>query len=231
LPHVSASYNGINIPILWRAQITNGYRTASWMTYRQALELGAQVRGGEKSTHVVFTKQLNVKDKETDEEKKIGMLKAYSVFNVAQIDGVPAPATGLVEKTPDQRRDHVDAFIAATKADIRIGGDRACYVPSLDFICLPPESAFKSREHFLATSLHECGHWTGAKSRLDRDLRSRFNEKACAALQTFFARFPAKCKKVSDLLRPLWGPFFFSRAVGTGAADQERAAKPPGRKR
>jgi antirestriction protein ArdC len=181
LPHVSASYNGINIPILWRAQITNGYRTASWMTYRQALELGAQVRGGEKSTHVVFTKQLNVKDKETDEEKKIGMLKAYSVFNVAQIDGVPAPATGLVEKTPDQRRDHVDAFIAATKADIRIGGDRACYVPSLDFICLPPESAFKSREHFLATSLHECGHWTGAKSRLDRDLRSRFNEKAYAA--------------------------------------------------
>jgi antirestriction protein ArdC len=158
LPHVSASYNGINIPILWRAQITNGYRTASWMTYRQALELGAQVRGGEKSTHVVFTKQLNVKDKETDEEKKIGMLKAYSVFNVAQIDGVPAPATGLVEKTPDQRRDHVDTFIAATKADIRIGGDRACYVPSLDFICLPPESAFKSREHFLATSPAYAGY-------------------------------------------------------------------------
>src|SRR5580700_4041257 len=155
LPHVSASYNGINIPILWRAQITNGYRTASWMTYRQALELGAQVRGGEKSTHVVFTKQLNVRDKETDEEKKIGMLKAYSVFNMAQIDGVPASTTGQVEKTPDQKRDHVDTFIAATKADIRIGGDRACYLPALDFICLPPESAFKSREHFLATSLHE----------------------------------------------------------------------------
>jgi antirestriction protein ArdC len=171
------SYNGINIPILWHAQITNGYKTASWMTYRQALELGAQVRGGEKSTHVVFTKQLNVKDKETDEEKKIGMLKAYSVFNVAQIDGLPAATTGQVEKTPDEERDHVDEFIAATKADIRIGGDRACYVPALDFICLPPESAFKSREHFLATSLHECGHWTGAKSRLDRDLKSHFNER------------------------------------------------------
>jgi antirestriction protein ArdC len=74
----------------------------------------------------------------------------------------------------------VTAFIAATKADIRIGGDRACYVPSLDFICLPPEAAFKSREHFLATALHECGHWSGHKSRLDRDLKSRFNEKAYA---------------------------------------------------
>src|ERR1700676_3514684 len=102
------SYNGINIPILWHAQLSRGFPTASWMTYRQAVELGAQVRGGEKSTHVVFTKQLNVKDTETDEERKIGMLKAYSVFNVAQIDGVPAPAIGLVEETPGQKRDHVD---------------------------------------------------------------------------------------------------------------------------
>ena len=58
-------YNGINIPILWHAQITHGYKTASWMTYKQASELGAQVRGGEKSTHIVFTKQLNMKDTET----------------------------------------------------------------------------------------------------------------------------------------------------------------------
>jgi antirestriction protein ArdC len=73
------------------------------------------------------------------------------------------------------------AFIAGTKADIRIGGDRACYVPALDFVCLPPESAFEGREHFLATSLHELTHWSGHKSRLDRDLRSRFNQKAYAA--------------------------------------------------
>jgi antirestriction protein ArdC len=59
--------------------------------------------------------------------------------------------------------------------------NRAAYVPTLDFIVLPPESAFRTREHFLATSLHELGHWTGAKPRLDRDLKSRFNEKAYAA--------------------------------------------------
>jgi antirestriction protein ArdC len=175
------SYNGINIPILWHAQISRGYPTASWMTYKQATEIGGQVRGGEKSTHIVFTKKLTLKDRESEEEKQIGMLKAYSVFNVTQIDGLEPSPNGLIEETSAQQQDKVDCFIAATKADIRIGGDRACYVPALDFITVPPESAFNTREHFLATNLHELGHWTGAKSRLDRDLKSRFNEKAYAA--------------------------------------------------
>jgi antirestriction protein ArdC len=107
-------------------------------------------------------------------------LKAYSVFNVAQIDGLEPPED-IAQLEPDARQDAVTTFIAATKADIRVGGDQACYIPALDFICLPPESAFESREHFLATSLHECGHWSGHKTRLDRDLKSRFNEKAHAA--------------------------------------------------
>jgi antirestriction protein ArdC len=107
------------------------------------------------------------------------MLKAYSVFNVAQIDGLFQETA--VEVSQEQRQDAVTAFVAATKADIRIGGDRACYVPALDFITVPPESAFITREHFLATNLHELGHWTGAKSRLDRDVKSRFNEKSYAA--------------------------------------------------
>jgi antirestriction protein ArdC len=172
-------YNGVNIPILWHAQLTRGYPTANWMTYKQAQDIGVQVRAGEKSTHVVFTKKLRLKDKETDEEKHIGMLKAYSVFNIAQIDGLEPEV--IEEASPEVRRDTAQLFIEATKVDIRIGGDRAAYIPALDFIILPPESAFETREHFLATALHECGHWSGHKSRLDRDLKSRFNEKAYAA--------------------------------------------------
>jgi len=151
------SYNGVNIPILWHAQLSRGYPTASWMTYKQATEIGGQVKGGEKSTHIVFTKKLTIKNKESEDEKQVGMLKAYSVFNLAQIDGLTQETA--VEVSQEQRQDAVTAFIAATKADIRIGGDRACYVPALDFITVPPESAFKSREHFLATNLHECGHY------------------------------------------------------------------------
>jgi antirestriction protein ArdC len=174
----SRNYSGINIPILWRAGLSKGYPSHGWMTFKQAQGLGATVRAGEKGTHVVFTKKLTVR--EEDEEKQIAMLRTYTVFNVAQIDGLQ-PSQDSERPEPETRQDGVTAFIAATKADIRIGGDRACYVPALDFICLPPEAAFKSREHFLATALHECGHWSGHKSRLDRDLKSGFNEKAYAA--------------------------------------------------
>jgi antirestriction protein ArdC len=75
----------------------------------------------------------------------------------------------------------VEAFIAATSADIRQSGDKACFVPALDFINLPPASSFKSIEPFYATALHELGHWSGLKPRLDRDLSARFGTRAYAA--------------------------------------------------
>jgi antirestriction protein ArdC len=181
MPHNAAtkrSYNGINIPILWHAQSTRGYPTASWMTFKQAQALEATVRGGEKGTHIVFTKQLTVKDAEGEEDKKVGMLKAYSVFNVAQIDGLPEEPSQEPLKVVDGR---VADFIKATKAEIQHGGDRACYVPSKDFVLLPNPVAFKTYEHYQATVLHELTHWSGHKGRLDRDLDNRFGTKAYAA--------------------------------------------------
>ena len=173
-------YNGINIPILWHAASTRGYPTHGWLTYKQAITVGAQVRVAEKGTHVVFTKKLTIKDDGSDAEKRIGMLRAFTVFNVAQVDGLPVepPVPG---PTLEQRDTSATRFIAATGADIRHGGDRACYVPSQDFIILPETTAFESYEHYLATSLHETVHWSGAKKRLDRDLSGRFRTKSYAA--------------------------------------------------
>src|ERR1019366_6173673 len=74
-----------------------------------------------------------------------------------------------------------EAFINATKADIRHGGDRACYVPSLDFINLPELWQFKNVESYYATALHELGHFSGHACRLNRDLTNRFRTKAYAA--------------------------------------------------
>jgi antirestriction protein ArdC len=177
------SYNGVNIPILWHAQITRGYPTAQWMTYRQALPLDAHVKKDEHGTTVVFTKKLTFKEKDSEEEKRISMLRTYTVFNVAQIDGLPEPEPNPpgVGDEPDKKTDKAMEFIDATKADIRIGGDRACYIPSKDFIALPPEQAFNGREHYLATAIHETIHWSGAKNRLDRDLAGRFGTRAYAA--------------------------------------------------
>ena len=181
LPYNAATkrgYNGINIPILWHASSVNGWPTMGFMTYRQAIAANAQVRAGEKGTHVVFTKQLLVG--EGDDEKKIGMLKSFTVFNQAQIDGLPQeePVEPLTEK---QRDDQATRFIESTRADIKHGGDRACYVPSKDFIVLPHSTDFESYEHYLATALHETVHWSGHETRLKRELKSRFHEKAYAA--------------------------------------------------
>lgn len=170
------TYNGINIPILWQEQYARGYKRNGWMTYKQAQELGAQVRAGEKASFVVFTKQLTFKEEDSDEEKRARMLRAYSVFNVEQIDGLSVEPE-LLPPTNDD----IWPFIDATKADITIGGDKACYIPSLDRILLPPESAFTNRSHFLATALHELCHWTGAPWRLKRDLRGRFKSQSYAA--------------------------------------------------
>lgn len=173
-------YSGINIPMLWHAKEVRGYKQPLWMTYKQALPLDAHVRKGEIGTIVVFTKRIRVKN-DADEERQIGLLKTYVVFNVEQIDGLKPTTVEVLPAEPHKKDDFVVGFINRTQADIRIGGDRACYVPSHDFVAMPPEPAFKSREHFLATELHELSHWSGHKNRLDRDLKNRFGTKQYAA--------------------------------------------------
>ena len=175
-------YHGINIPILWGEAADKGYPSHAWLTFNQAQEKGAHVRKGEKATQVVFTKKLRIKHKDTDEEKQISMLRAYFVFNEAQVEGMPVPASGSdILVNPDERRHQAGAFIKATGADIRHGGNDACYVPSKDYILLPPFGAFKTTEGYFATALHESGHWTGSETRLNRNLTGRFGTRAYAA--------------------------------------------------
>jgi len=174
------AYHGINIPILWDAAATHGHQTHAWLTYRQAAERGGQVRKGERGTHVVFTKKLTIKEAETEETKAISMLKTYVVFNVGQVEGLPDAAPDR-ETPPETRHAAAEAFVAATGADIHHGRDIACFVPSLDVINMPPQAWFRSPENYYATVLHELGHWSGHRSRLDRDLTGRFKSKAYAA--------------------------------------------------
>ena len=169
-------YSGVNIPILWHAASVNGYPSHEWMTFKQAIEKKVNVRKGSKGTMVVFTKRIPRGDE--DEQSTISILKTYHVFNVDQIEGLreaPLPASTIAPIEAAER------FIAATKADIRLGGSKACYVPSHDFVAMPPKEAFAEASKFYATNLHELGHWAGSEKRLNRDLRSRFGTKAYAA--------------------------------------------------
>lgn len=178
-------YRGINVPILWGAAEAAGYPAHGWMTFKQALDLGGHVRKGEKGTQVVFTKKLTVKEEAEggeERERQVSMLRGYTVFNLAQIDGLPERITAPVAPPPPELREsRVASFVEATRADIRHGGNEACFIPSRDIVQMPPAPAFRSPEHYEATLLHELGHWSGHNSRLDRNLTGRFGTQAYAA--------------------------------------------------
>jgi antirestriction protein ArdC len=171
-------YSGVNIPILWGEAIEKGYERHQWLTFKQARDLGGTVRQGEHGSVVVFTKKLVVGD--DDDARSVSMLRTFVVFNVAQIDGLTFPVEA--DPLPEiERMASAESFVAATRADIRIGGNQPMYVPSADFIAMAALAQFRDANAYYATLLHECGHWTGAAHRLNRDLKSRFGTSAYAA--------------------------------------------------
>jgi antirestriction protein ArdC len=181
MPHNFATgrpYSGINVPILWGTAADHGYDEHSWLTYQQATAAGGQVRKGEKACTVVFTKKLAFKE-DDETTRKVSMLRQFFVFNVAQIDGLKEPE--INPEPPEAREAKTEAFVQKTGAIIKHGGNKACYIPSLDFVALPDFNQFKSPQHYYATALHELGHWSGAKSRLDRELQGRFGTRKYAA--------------------------------------------------
>jgi len=105
--------------------------------------------------------------------------RGYSVFNAGQVDRYMAPALPVLPEP--ERIGHAEAFFAALGADIRHGGNRACYVPSLDQVRMPPFPAFCDAVAYYATLAHEATHLTGHPSRCNRDLRGWFGEEAYAA--------------------------------------------------
>ncbi|WP_327195957.1 ArdC family protein [Novosphingobium capsulatum] len=185
-------YRGINVLLLWITAQERGYRADTWMTFNQAKELGGVVRKGEKGTPIVFFKKLTVtkENAETgqDEERQVPCIRSYTVFNVAQIDGLPArfypaaPAPIEPAPTDGKARDLVrEAALHSCGAMIHEGGARAFYAPGPDTVHMPDFDRFETAGGYLATLAHELCHWTGHKSRLGRDFTGQFGSKDYAA--------------------------------------------------
>ena len=163
-------YNGVNILLLWETAIERGYRHATWLTYLQAKTLGGQVKKGERATAIVFAGST-VEENETGEEEKRRFVRFHSIFNVEQVSGLPERLFHFPPIRPlDEALLEAEAFIGALGANVRHGGDDAGYVPAIDTILMPNRDQFESDARYVVTKLHEHGHWTGHKSRLDRDL-------------------------------------------------------------
>jgi antirestriction protein ArdC len=182
-------YRGVNVLALWAAAEARGFTTGLWGTYRQWQEKGAQVRKGEKSSLVVFFKELAVDETnpETGEAERGRRLvaKASYVFNATQVDGfaLPEPAAPA---NPAEVLTQVEAYVTATNARVAFGGEGAFYRPLTDMIHMPDRSRFvgsatsSATECLYATLLHELTHWTGIKTRCDREFGKRFGDDAYA---------------------------------------------------
>jgi len=177
-------YRGINTVALWVAAVRAGYDQGLWGTYRQWLAADAQVRKGEKATTVVFWKEVALADdgdEESDNDRhgrRRMFARAFSVFNIAQVHGYePEPAAILPET---ERFAHAETFIANLGIKTIFGGSEAYYQPSTDTIFMPPFAQFRDGAAFYGVWLHENGHGSGAKHRLDRDLSGRFGSAAYA---------------------------------------------------
>uniref|UniRef100_UPI0035CB415E ArdC family protein n=1 Tax=uncultured Sphingomonas sp. TaxID=158754 RepID=UPI0035CB415E len=180
-------YSGINVLILWATVIERAYPTQSWLTFKQALDAGGCVRKGEKGTTVVYADRFTPeaeKDRarETGEDPKaVAFLKRFTVFNVAQCEGLrdgfaadpaPLPDDCVVPLAED--------VISASGIAVQIGGSRAFYAPGPDLVVLPPQSAFLEPINFYRTALHELTHATGHATRLARDLKNAFGSEGYA---------------------------------------------------
>jgi antirestriction protein ArdC len=178
-------YSGCNIILLWLAR-NRGWATPRFLTFKQAIDAGGNVRKGEHGTKVYFVKQLQIKDSDDQDAdtRLVPMLREYTVFNVDQCENLPdSVKTGkpMRVRNPDIQDALADEFIRSTGADIREGSGEAYFAPSRDFISLPAFAAFKGADHFYNVAFHELTHWTGHKVRLDRNLRNRFGSREYAA--------------------------------------------------
>lgn len=179
--HNGLPYSGMNVLLLWSEAIARGYASAMWMTFKQALELGGAVRKGETGSMVVFASRFTRTETDAagaEVDREIPFLKAYSVFNVAQVDGLPEHFYGMPAepvRDPIPRIEHADRFFANTGAVIRHGGDRAYFAPLTDHIQMPPFQTFRDAAAYVATLSHEATHWTSAPHRVNRDL-SRYGK-------------------------------------------------------
>ena len=180
-------YSGINILILWGAAIERGFTGQSWLTFRQALSLGGHVRKGERGITLVYADRFVPKDEKRraredgEEAQAIPFLKRFTVFNTDQCEelpdniatAAPPPQLGMIEPA-------IEALIKASGITFHIGGDRAFYAPAEDYVQVPPPQAYFEPINWHRTALHELGHATGHRSRLNRDQSASYGTRKYA---------------------------------------------------
>lgn len=187
------NYNGLNSLLLCYVFAKNKYTANAWLTFKQLQEHGGKVIKGSKSTIIVFNDYLYYDEKgkkinseafinlSAEQKKKVNKvfyLKHYNVFNVAQVEGLPAAFYDTPETktlTEFEKDEHAEILLNQSGAKINyMIGNRAFYAPATDEITLPVRGQFKGKLSFYSVAFHELGHWTGHETRLNREVKNKF---------------------------------------------------------
>ncbi|MBY3211830.1 ArdC family protein [Rhizobium laguerreae] len=203
LRHNGQPYTGMNTLLLWSKGVARGFSSPMWMTFKQALELGAAVRKGESGATVVFASRFTKSEDDGrggEVEREVPFLRVYTVFNIEQIDGLPdhyhhRPAPF---RDPVERIEHADRFFRNTGAVIRHGGGQAYFSPAGDLIQMPNFEMFRDAASYYATLSHESVHWAGAPGRLNRDLSRYHKDRSERAREELIAEL-GSCFLCADL--------------------------------
>ncbi|MFE8104431.1 zincin-like metallopeptidase domain-containing protein [Brenneria goodwinii] len=171
-----AAYCGINIMLLWCSASKQGFSDSRWMTYKQSQAEGGQVRKGERGTMAIFYSTLE-KENDAGEIEHIPMLKTFIVFNVEQIDGLPLTTEAVSPVETFDPLPQAENLFRNSGANIIEKGQNAFFRPSTDEVWLPERRLFADAANFYATCLHELVHWSGAKSRLNREMKGKFGSE------------------------------------------------------
>lgn len=182
-------YRGINTLTLWSASRLRGFSSPTWATLRQWNAMNARIRKGEQGSTIVFFKPAVDSDEPDNRLPKAArtrfILRVSNVFNANQVDGwEDAQPTSRPDKT--KHLEFIDDFVSSLEAEIRHGGDIAAYNQVQDCIRMPERHRFvgtatsTATEAYYSVLLHEHVHWSGHKSRLNRDLSGRFGDQAYA---------------------------------------------------
>jgi len=212
-------YQGINIFLLASA----GYASPWFLTYRQAQEMGGQVRKGEKGLLIVkygtFEKKETSPQTGESETHKRGYLKGYTVFNSSQIDGIDFPKIKHPDYQPSQQVELAQKIVDGMPQRPPIEeGPHACphYQPKADKVGMPGRETFATEERFYKSLYHELTHSTGHASRLERStlLKNKGMMTTGTARKTY-----AKEELVAEM-----GAAFLTAHAGIVLDDFENAA-------
>jgi antirestriction protein ArdC len=200
-PHNASSgrfYSGLNQILLSTRQMRSNYPYSGWMTFKQIQDEGGRVLADNRASPIFYYKlmysdnmgrnfepeqvlQMSLNEQQDLELKKHFLLLYYNVFNLAQTSGL-SDAYYVLNESPIlsevEKDDTAENLITNTKARIiHMVANEACYNYVNDVIFLPERNQFRGTVPYYETTLHELAHWTGHKSRLDRNLKNVFGSE------------------------------------------------------